>query len=143
MFQCHRRSFLAQVRQLKTRSSAARPFAVAYGHYSFCHIRPATDGCAGEPKSVIDHAVFRLWPAANPQVAASDLLLLFDIIFEGHPLMGGQHLANGLPAPVISVLPEPVLDDMQNVVGEHRDKQMRIGAALYLMKIRPQPQRRL
>ena len=44
-----------------------------------------------------------------------------------------------LPAPPS----EPVLDNMQDMVGQHRDKQMRIGAALYLMKIRPEPQRRL
>jgi hypothetical protein len=100
-------------------------------------------GGAGEPKSVIDHAMLRLGSAANPQLAAPNLLLFFDIILYGHPLMGGQRLANRLPAPVISVLPEPVLDDMQDMVGEHRDKQMRIGATLYLMKIRPELQRRL
>jgi hypothetical protein len=116
---CFLFSGLAQVRQHKARSSAAQPFAVAYGHYSFCQIRPATDGGAGEPKSVIDHAVFRLGSAAHPKVAAPDILLLFNIIFEGHPLMSGQHLANRLPTPVISALSEPVLDDMQNMVGEH------------------------
>ena len=76
-------------------------------------------------------------------MAAPDIMLLFDVIFKGYPLMGGQHLANCLPAAVISMLSESALDDVQNMVGEHRDKQMCIRTALYLMKIRSEPERRL
>ena len=44
--------------------------------------------------------------------------------------MGGQNVANGLPAAMIALFPEPMLDNMQDVVGQYRYEKMCIGAAL-------------
>ena len=55
--------------------SAKHYGAAVYGHHSFCHIRPATKWRAGKSEFVIDHAMLRLGSAANPQVAAPNLLL--------------------------------------------------------------------
>jgi hypothetical protein len=54
--------------------------------------------------------------------------------------MGGQTVAYGLPVAKIALLAEPMFDDVQDVVGQHRYEKMCIGAALYLVKVGSKPQ---
>jgi hypothetical protein len=66
-------------------------------------------------------------------------VLLLLLVPNRQPLMGFQYIAYRAPASMIPLLTKPILYDVQQMIGQHRNKHMRVNSLFNLMKVGPQP----